>query len=98
MNSILKNIGGVLAGIVIAAILVLCALGLLALSFRFFPALGLERVEWTHWMTVIVIPETLFIVAAVKLWRKRRPLAVGIGLSAIVLATHFVIHVSTNIH
>src|ERR1700674_2178308 len=48
MNHIGKKTAGVVAGIVIAATLVLCAFGLLVLSFRFFPALGLERVEWTH--------------------------------------------------
>ncbi len=98
LNHIGKKAAGILAGAVIAGMLVLCAFGLLRLSFRFFPALGLERMEWTHVLTGIVIPEMIFVIAAIKLWRKRGPIAAGILLSAVVLAMHFVIHVAANFH
>ncbi len=96
MNDIGKRAVGVASGIAIAFTLVLCAVGLLFLTAYLFPSLGLDRLEWTHWLTVIVIPEAIFIVAAMKLWRKRGPMAVGILLSAIVLAVHFAIHVATH--
>jgi hypothetical protein len=68
------------------------------LSAHLFPGLGLDHLEWTHWLTVIVIPEVVFIIAAVALWRKKGPLAVGILLSAVMLAMHFVIHLTTSLH
>jgi len=97
-NNVGKKTAAILAGTTIAGALILCAFGLLRLSFRFFPALGLKRMEWTHVLAVIAIPEIVFIVTTVKLWRKQGPLAVGILLSAILLAMHFVIHVAANFH
>ncbi|MGH9529075.1 MAG: hypothetical protein ACRD2S_04060 [Terriglobales bacterium] len=96
MNDIGKRAVGVASGVGIAFALVVCALGLLLLTSYLFPGLGLDHLEWTHWLTVIVIPEAIFIVAVVKLWRKRASLAVGILLSAVVLAVHFAVHVATH--
>jgi hypothetical protein len=45
---------------------------------------------------VIVIPETIFIVAALALWHKRRSMATGIVLSAVTLIVHFIVHVATH--
>ncbi len=95
MNDIGKKTVGMLAGVGIAALLVLSAIGAVLLSFRFFPGLEVEHLKWTHWLTVIVV-ETIFVISAVKLWRKRAPMAVGILLSAVVLAAHVVIHVATH--
>jgi hypothetical protein len=53
-------------------------------------------VPWAQWPAVIAIPETIFIVAALALWRKRRSMAAGIVLSAIVLFAHFIVHVATH--
>lgn len=96
MNNIGKKTFGIGSGIVIAGALVLCAFGLLRLAAYLFPGLGLDHMEWTHWLTVIVIPEAIFIVATVALWRKKGPVAVGILLSAIMLAMHVVIHVTSH--
>lgn len=98
---ILKNIGkqaaGVVSGAVIAAgVLVACAFGLVRVSLFLFPSWDVERTPWAQWLTVIAIPETIFIVAAFALWRRRRSMAAGIVLSAIMLFTHFVIHVATH--
>ncbi len=96
MNNIGKRAVGVASGVVIAGALVVCAFGLLLLTAYLFPSLGLDHLEWTHWLAVIVIPEAIFIIAVVRLWRKRGPLAIGIILSAVVLAVHFAIHVATH--
>jgi hypothetical protein len=98
MNNIGKKTVGVVAGIVLSGILVVCAFGLLYLTARLFPGLGLEHVEWTHWLTLIAIPEMIFIVAAAKLWNKRAPVALGVLLFAATLAVHFVVHVTTHVH
>jgi hypothetical protein len=47
---------------------------------------------------VIVLPEIIFVVAIVALWRKRRPMAVGILLLAVTLGTHFIVHVANHYH
>ena len=97
----LKNIGkkaaGLISGVVIAAgVLAICAFGLVRLSFLLFPGWQLQRMPWAEWMIVIVIPETIFMVTAVALWRKRRSIAAGILLSAITLITHFLVHIATH--
>lgn len=92
MNNLGKKTVGVLSGVGIAAALVVTAFGLLLMTARTFPQLGLERAEWTHILTIVVIPETIFVIAAVMLWRKRLPMAAGILLTGLVLAVHVVVH------
>jgi hypothetical protein len=97
MKNIRKKTVGVLSGILLASALVLCAFGLLFPAASLFPKLGLDRLGWSQGLAVIVIPETIFTVAIVMLWRKKGSFAMGILLSAIVLAVHAVIHVATSI-
>jgi len=96
MKDMGKKAVGMVAGMVMATGLGLGALGLLVLSFHLFPTWGLERTEWVHWLTVIVIPETICIIAVAVLWQKRRPVALGILVAAIAMATHVVIHVASH--
>ena len=96
MNDLGKKAVGLVEGIAMAFGLVLLALGLLWIGFRYFPSLGLEQSEWTHLVLVIIIPEIVFVVAAVALWRKRKPMAVGILLWGAVLATHVVLHLASH--
>lgn len=94
MNNFGKKALGVGTGIVSAAMLALCAFAVLRLVGFLFPAMDLAHAQWTHWLTVIVIPETIFIVATVLLWRKKGPVAAGILVFAIVGALHVAIHVA----
>ena len=87
-----KKIVGVATGMAVAVALVLTAFGLLLLTNALFPALGLDRAEWTHVLTIVVIPEAIFVVAAVMLWRKRGPMVAGILLTGMLLAVHVVMH------
>ncbi len=100
VKNIGKNIGkkitGTASGILLAAALALCAWGLYALSVYLFPSLEMGRVPWAAWLTVIVLPEAIFVVCAAKLWRNRRSTAFGILLSATVLVTHFAIHIANH--
>ena len=97
----LKNMGKkaleMVSGVAIAcAVLASCAFGLARLSVLLFPGWDLERLPWAEWLTVIVIPEAIFIITAVALWQKRRSVAAGILLSAITLISHFVVHITTH--
>jgi hypothetical protein len=94
MNSTGKKAIGVVSGAVSAIMLVACAFGLLRLTDILFPSLSIANTEWTHWFSIIVIPEAIFIAAAVVLWRKRRPIAAGVLLTAVAIGLHVVIHVA----
>jgi hypothetical protein len=96
MKDLGKKIAGLLLGVAMAIALTFCAFGLLQLSLHFFPVLEFGGVPWAAWVTVFAIPETIFIVGAVKLWQKKRPMALGILLSAIIFATHFVMHLVSH--
>lgn len=87
-----QRAAGVVSGVVMAVAVLACAIGLVRLFFLLFPAWDFERMPWAEWLAVIVIPETIFIVTAVAVWRSRRSMAIGILLSAVTLITHFVMH------
>ena len=87
---------GVASGALSALALAGCAFGLLRLFAILFPSLGIARAEWTHWLTAIVIPEAIFITAAILLWRKRGPIAAGILLVAVAIGLHVLIHVASH--
>ena len=96
MKDLGKEIAGLLLGVAMAIALAFCAFGLLQVSLHFFPVLEFGGVPWAAWVIVFAIPETIFIVGAVKLWQKKRPMALGILLSAIIFATHFVMHLVSH--
>lgn len=95
-ESVGKKAAGVLSGIVVVLAVTSLAFVLVRQLFYAFPAWDLGSMPW--WVAMIVIPEILFVVTAVALWRKRRSMATGILLSAIVLAVHFVVHAATHVH
>ena len=72
------------------------AFGVVRLLLALFPASDLKQAQWAELLAVIVFPETIFIVAAVALWRKRRSMAVGIVMSAVTLVAHVVVHLTTH--
>lgn len=87
---------GIVIGAVVAGLLVVFAFGAVELLFHLFPKWDLGPMPW--WVAVIVIPEITFIVAIMALWRKRRPMAMGILLTAVILATHFAVHIANHFH
>ncbi len=96
LNQIRRNAGGTLSGVGIALGVLLTAFGLVRLLLVIFPASTLKAVESAEMLSVIVVPEIIFLVAARALWRNKRPMAVGLVLSAVVLVAHFVIHLTTH--
>lgn len=92
MNSTTRKTLGVLTGMGLALALALAAFGLLFLTAVLFPSLHLDRIEWTHVLFIIVLPEIIFVAAAVRLWRTRLPVAAGILITAVALATHVLMH------
>jgi hypothetical protein len=92
MNNMGKKAIGVGLGAVSALMLVGCAFAVLRIAAYLFPGLQLEHSEWTHWLAVIVIPETIFVAAAIVLWRRKGPVAAGILTTALMIGLHVAVH------
>jgi hypothetical protein len=95
----LKNVGlttvGMLAGMVIAgSVLIACVESCVRLVSMVFPAGQLGHAPFVERLTVMVVPAAAFIVTAVALWRKQRPMATGILLAAITFVAHVILHVA----
>jgi len=96
MKETAMKVVGVLFGVFIAlGVLAVGAFGVHGVVFRIFPDLAHGSVPWPVWIASLLV-EALLVVGAVKLWQKRRPMAVGILLTALVFATHFVIHLASH--
>jgi hypothetical protein len=94
MNSTGKKAMGVASGALLALILALAGFGLVRIIGLLFPGLGVEQMHWPHFLGAIVIPEIIFVVSAILLWRKRTPIAAGILLTGIGIAIHVAVHMS----
>ena len=98
MEQMGKKVGLGVAGALGAVAVMLAAFGLLYLTAVSFPALGLDRAEWAHFLVAIMLPGIALAIVTVLLWRKRRPVAVGIMLSGAVMATHLAVHFAGHFH
>jgi hypothetical protein len=80
-----------------ATLLAVSGFGLLQIGLYFYPRLlQLGSVPWVAWLLVFTLPEIIFVIGIVKLWKKRKPMAVGILLAAVMLGTHFVMHIVSH--
>ena len=96
MKDTAMKVLGVLLGVLIAvAVMAAGAFRVHGVLFRFFPALEHLGVPWPVYLIALVL-EALLVVGTVKLWQKRRPMAIGILLAAVVFGTHFVVHIATH--
>jgi hypothetical protein len=96
LKHIRRNAAEALSGVMIAVGVLAGAFGLVRLLFVLFPEADFKRVQWAELLAVIVAPETIFIVSALALWRKRRSMAVGIVMSAVTLVAHVIVHLTTH--
>lgn len=88
---------GMLWGVIMAgAVLTACVLGLLWLAPALFPGSPLWHARFVEWSAYVGIPESVFLAASVALWHKRRPVAIGVLLGAILLITHAIVHAATR--
>jgi hypothetical protein len=94
MNNTGKKALGVGLGMLSALALAGCALAVMRIAGILFP--GLEHSPWAYWLVVLAIPEAIFVVATVMLWRKRGPVAAGILATALVMALHIAVHLTLH--
>jgi hypothetical protein len=92
---IAKGLLALLAGIAgAAAFLAVCVAafsGLLHASW-FDPA-GQKLADR---LLIVAVPEAVYLVGAIAMWRRRKTVALGILLSGVVLITHAIIHFATH--
>jgi hypothetical protein len=92
MEQMGKKAGWLVAGAVGTVALSLIALGVQLGVAELFPNLGLRNSMWIHLVMVLIIPLAICLSLAVRIWRTKRPAALGILLSAVVMSTHVVLH------
>src|SRR5712691_10037566 len=47
-------------------------------------------------LSVVVVPEAVYVVSAVALWRQRKSMALGILAAGMILITHAIVHFATH--
>ena len=92
MEQMGKKAGWLAAGAVGTVALSLIALGVQFGAAELFPNLGLRNSMWIHLVMVLIIPLAICLGFAVKVWRTRRPVALGILLSAVVMSSQVILH------
>jgi hypothetical protein len=96
MSSTGKKTVGVLSGAGLALLLAFAGMGLVEFLGFMFPAAGIQHLQWPHFLGAIVIPEIVFVVSAILLWRKRPPVALGILLMGAAIGVHVAVHFATR--
>jgi hypothetical protein len=96
MNNTGRKALGITLGALSALFVAGCAFPLLRLISLMFPELGYGHASWPYWLTVIMIPEAIFAVATVLLWRKRGPVAAGILATALIMGLHVAVHAAMH--
>ncbi len=97
MEQIGKKAGLLIAGAVAAVALSLTAFGLEYWAGTTFPQLGLLG-KLPHILMVVVIPGILSVSCAIWLWRRKRPVALGILLSTAIMVAHIVVFFAMHGH
>ena len=49
-----------------------------------------DRILW------VVVPESVYLISAAALWRRRKSVAIGILTVAVILMTHAIVHFATH--
>jgi len=94
MNSTGKKTLGVVAGIGIALAFGVIAFFLSRPIADMLQSIGIPKTMWSHIFSIMLPSEIIVVVAAIVLWRKQRaPIAVGMLLTAFLMAAHVVVHI-----
>lgn len=96
MESTGKKTVGVLSGAGLALLLAFAGMGIVQFIGFIFPDSGVEHMQWPHFLGAIVIPEIVFVISAIVLWRKRPPVALGILLMGAAIGVHVAVHFATH--
>ena len=95
IQRIAKKTTGIVSGIVVAGTVLALCVGIL-IGLIQFASLQQENGRLADRLLVVVIPETLYVVGIITLWRRRKSVALGILLAGMILVTHAIIHFATH--
>jgi|HubBroStandDraft_3_1064219.scaffolds.fasta_scaffold04259_2 hypothetical protein len=97
LQEIGRTTAGLLVGVVLAAGVLALSLGaLLRLLPDSFAAWQQEHAAAAGWLTVVVVPEIVLVLAVASLWPRKRSIAIGVVLAAMTLITHFALYVARH--
>ena len=95
LKRIAKKTTGIVAGVIVAGSVLAFCVGMLIGLIR-FASLQQEDGRLADRLLIVVIPETLYVVGIITLWRRRKSVALGILLAGMILVTHAIIHFATH--
>jgi len=97
LKNMRKMTAGMLWGVVMASVVMtLSLLSLLRAAPVLFPEWHVGHARFVQWLAIVGVPEAVFMATAVMLWRKKRPMAAGILLAAVMLMAHAIFHMVTH--
>ena len=96
MNSTGKKTLGVLSGAGIAIALGVGMFFLRNVIAEMLLAVGIQKSMWSHLLSVLAPTELVLIIAAVLLWKRRTPVAVGILVTCAAMAVHVAVTLASH--
>lgn len=91
--SLRKNIGSAFFGIGIASALAACWMAIIAGAFTFFKSYA-EQTPRLGWAAIILVAIAIYLIFAARMWRTRRPAAIGLLVAGAVFSTHFALRIA----
>ena len=92
---IAKKTTGIVSGVVVAGSVLALCVGIFIGLIR-FPSWQHTNARLADRLLIVVIPEALYVVGIITLWRRRKSVALGILLAGVILITHAMIHFATH--
>jgi hypothetical protein len=96
MNSTGKKTLGVLSGVGIALVLGVGAFFLSHPFGKMLASMGVPRTMWSHLLTILLPTELVLVFAAIWLWRRRTPMAIGILVTCALMAIHVAVSLASR--
>ena len=95
IKRIAKKTTGIVSGVVVAGTVLALCVGILIALIR-FALLQQENGRLADRLLIVVIPETLYLVGVITLWRRQKSVALGILFAGMILVTHAIIRFATH--
>jgi hypothetical protein len=95
IKRIAKKTTGIVSGVFVAGTVLALCVGILIGLIR-FASWQQANGRLADRLLIVVIPETLYVVGIITLWRRRKSVALGILLAGVILVTHAIIHFANH--
>jgi hypothetical protein len=96
LEKLARRIPAIVSGLAVAGIvLTICILGLISVMHQ--PWFKPEHARFVDRLLFVTVPEIVYFVSIVALWRQRRWVALGVLAGGVILMTHALIHFVTHL-